>query len=78
MGAHKVIRKRWHWIITIAWRDGRFWDMAMYEGTCAPLPGHTREMMFTHFYDKVVKQSGATDAYVLFFSLEPDELVPED
>lgn len=69
--------KRWHWLITITWREGRSWEVVMSEGTCVPKPGHTRQQMFNHFYDKTVREAKAPeDTYVVFFSLEPDELVP--
>ncbi|MET9099605.1 hypothetical protein [Streptomyces antibioticus] len=75
MSSRERPRKRWHWVITIAWREGRFWDMAMLEGDCAPRPNHTRQQMFDLFYNKIVKKSGAKDAFVVYFSLEPDQLV---
>jgi hypothetical protein len=70
-------RKRWHWIITIAFRDSGGTDrMVTSEGTCAPLPGATRQEMFNLVYNRTVKQAEATDAFVLLFSLEPDDLWP--
>jgi hypothetical protein len=71
----KVERKRWHWIITIAWTDiGGTDRMVTSTGTCAPLPGHPRESMFDVLYDRTVREAQATDAFVLFFSLEPNDL----
>ncbi|MFE2970781.1 hypothetical protein ACFXKC_45690 [Streptomyces sp. NPDC059340] len=47
-------------------------------GTCAPLPGKTRQEMFEWLYDRTVREAEATNAYVLFFSLETDELCRTD
>lgn len=33
--------------------------------------------MFNFLYNRTVKEAGATDAFVLFFSLEPDDLSPQ-
>ncbi|MFE2522132.1 hypothetical protein [Streptomyces mirabilis] len=43
-------------------------------GTWAPLPGSARQEMFEWLYDRTVREAEATNAYVLFFSLEPDDL----
>lgn len=67
-------RKRWYWIITISWNDMGQDRMVTSTGTCSPLPTSTREAMFNLLYNRTVKDAGATDAFVLFFSLEPDEL----
>ncbi|MEU5892534.1 hypothetical protein ABZ835_37695 [Streptomyces sp. NPDC047461] len=75
----QTVWRRWHWIMTIAWPEGNYWEKAMANGSCAPKPDHTRQQMFDHFYDKVVRQSGSPEhAVVVFFALEPDELVPEE
>ncbi|MBO7938956.1 hypothetical protein JTP77_023970 [Streptomyces sp. S9] len=70
-------RPRWHWIITIAWKEGGMWNMVTATGSCAPRPGHTRDGMHNLLYDQTVARAGAKDAYVVFFSLEPDALVSE-
>lgn len=72
-------RPRWHWIITIKWDESnRFPEMVTASGTCVPPPGYTRQDMFDLLYERTVRQAKATDAYVLFFSLEPDELCRTD
>ncbi|MGW1506900.1 hypothetical protein ACWCQW_52395 [Streptomyces mirabilis] len=43
-------------------------------GTWAPLPGSTRQEMFEWLHDRTVREAEATNAYVLFLSLEPDDL----
>ena len=50
--------------------------MATESGTCAPPPGYSREDMWEILYGRIVKDTGATQAYVLFFSLERDDLWP--
>ncbi|MFD4527839.1 hypothetical protein ACFWP7_28695 [Streptomyces sp. NPDC058470] len=71
-------RKRWHWIITIAWRKDRVWQIETADGDCGPLPGASRQELYNHLFNKIVKEYGAPeDARVVFFSLEPDELVPD-
>ncbi|GAA3854130.1 hypothetical protein GCM10023084_05420 [Streptomyces lacrimifluminis] len=75
----EFVRKRWHWIITIAWREGRFWEMTTSEGTCAPLPGASRQQLFNHLHESAIRRGDAPESsYVVFFALEPDELVPDD
>lgn len=71
----KSIRPRWHYIITITWTDTGGTDrMVTDTGSVAPLPGHTRERMFEFLYDRAVRDAGAAESLVLFFSLEPDDL----
>ncbi|MEU1520428.1 hypothetical protein ABZ490_51465 [Streptomyces sp. NPDC005811] len=75
----QFVRKRWHYVLTLAWAKGKYFELATFEGSVAPLPGHSRQQLFNHLYNSSVKRSNETpDAYVLFFSLEPDELVPEE
>jgi hypothetical protein len=70
-------RKRWHWILTIVWEEpNRGEQMVTATGTCAPLPGRTRQDTFDILYDRTVRDADAKDAYVLYFSLEPDDLWP--
>lgn len=45
-------------------------------GTCGPPPGYTREDMYAMLYERTVRDAKATDAYVLFYSFEPEELPP--
>jgi hypothetical protein len=52
--------------------------MVTASGTCVPPPGYTRQDMFDLLYERTVREAKATDAYVLFFSLEPDELCRTD
>ncbi|GAA1899916.1 hypothetical protein GCM10009837_23210 [Streptomyces durmitorensis] len=66
-------RPRWHWIITITW-GVRDVETVTATGTVAPLPGKTRQEMFDFLYDRTVRQANAQEAFVLFFSLEPDAL----
>jgi hypothetical protein len=74
----EFVRKRWHWVITIAWREGRFWHMETADGDCGPLPGASRGELYNHLFNKAVSDWKAPkDARVVFFSLEPDELVPD-
>ncbi|MGP4008155.1 hypothetical protein [Streptomyces sp. 4N124] len=62
-------------MITIKWTDQGGTDrMATATGTLAPLPDHTRESTFEYLYERTVHDVGATDAFVLFFALEPDTL----
>lgn len=62
-------------MITISWTDSGGVDrMATETGTCAPAPGYTREDMWEILYGRAVKDAGAEDALVLFFSLEPNDL----
>ncbi|MFJ3229781.1 hypothetical protein [Streptomyces sp. NPDC086787] len=79
MSPKPIVRKRWQYVLTLAWPKGRYYEMATYEGTVAPLPGHSRQQLFNHLYDSSVKRANeGPDAFVVFFSLEPDELVPEE
>jgi hypothetical protein len=66
-------RRRFHFIIAIQWgiRDP---DTCTSTGTVAPLPGTTREDMFDFLYARTVREAGATDAHVMFFALEPNDL----
>ncbi|MEU5195245.1 hypothetical protein AB0G86_14485 [Streptomyces scabiei] len=76
---HQFVRKRWHWIITITWREGSFWHVETADGDCGPLPGASRQELYNLLFDRAVKDCDAPkDARVMFFSLEPDELVPEE
>jgi hypothetical protein len=52
--------------------------MVTASGTCVPPPGYTRQDMFDLLYERTVREAKATDAYVLFLSLEPDELCRTD
>lgn len=68
-------RKRWHFIITIAWTDNGGVDRtAMETGTCAPPPGYTREDMQDILYERIVRDTRAKEAAILFFCLEANEL----
>ncbi|MGC9536538.1 hypothetical protein [Streptomyces sp. UG1] len=75
----KFVRKRWHWVITIAWREGRVWHVGTADADCGPLPGASRQELYNRLFSRTARDYGAPqDAYVVFFSLEPDELVPEE
>lgn len=76
--SRRIHRPRWHYIITITWTDtGGIDRMVTDTGSVAPLPGHTRERMFEFLYDRAVRDAGAAESLVLFFSLEPDDLYQE-
>lgn len=74
----EFVRKRWHYVLTLAWAKGKYFELTTFEGSVAPLPGHSRQELFNHLYDSSVKRAKeGPDAFVIFFSLEPDELVPD-
>ncbi|WP_406127534.1 hypothetical protein [Streptomyces sp. NBC_00989] len=73
----RAARPRWHYILTIHWTDAGGTDrMATDSGTCAPPPGYLREDMWELLYKRLVKDTEATQAYVVFFSLERNDLWP--
>lgn len=52
--------------------------METVDGDCGPLPGASRRELYNHLAKRTVRDFGAPeDARVVFFSLEPDELVPD-
>lgn len=70
-----VPRKRWHFIITIAWTDNGGVDRTAIEtGTCAPPPTYSREDMQDVLYERIVQETGAEEAIILFFCLAANEL----
>lgn len=77
MTRKKTNRKRWQWILTIAWEDtDRTERKATAAGTCTPHPELTRQDMFELLYGRTVRDANAKDALVVYFSLEPDDLGP--
>lgn len=65
---------RQHWIITLQWQTPDGLATKTMDGTIDPNPGATRQDIYQGAYRFASEHLAATDAAVLSFTLEPDEL----
>jgi hypothetical protein len=65
---------RLHWIITLQWAEVDGLATKTMDGTIDPHPNTTRQDIYRGAYDHASREVGATDAAVLAYVLEDDEL----
>ncbi|MFI0982609.1 hypothetical protein ACH4SP_37070 [Streptomyces sp. NPDC021093] len=79
MSHKKAEPTRWFWIMTI---KRMFYDqsgeMCTGSGRIFAHPGQTRQELFDLLYQRMVKDAEVEEAFVVFFSLERDDLSPDE
>ncbi|WP_432091814.1 hypothetical protein [Streptomyces sp. NRRL F-5630] len=66
--------RRHHWIITVQYRDGVKIRTHTANGTVTPYSDATRQTVFEDALTHTLQQLDITEAAVLHYTLEPDEL----
>ncbi|MEU6825562.1 hypothetical protein ABZ921_33535 [Streptomyces atriruber] len=73
----KAERMRWFWVMTI---KRMFYDqsgeMCTGSGTIFAYPRQTRQELFDLLYRRMIKHAEVEEAFVVFFSLERDDVSP--